>query len=200
MATVDLSSAVIGRLAIGTGIVGLFGFVSIALFFSVGQPFGSINDVCIGMAAVLSVVLAYMLHPRFHGQSPLFSRIALVMATLGSILVLVGSVLAISGAKGWFLSGLYMAAGNALIGLWLVAVCYFAMKGRYLQQGVCILGIVVGIVMALGVVTLPGIIRGSDPAEYNLTVINAIWWVSSLAYLSMYPIWCILLGRIVATK
>jgi hypothetical protein len=195
MATADLSPTLIGWLAIGAGIVGLFGFVSIALFFSFGQPFGSINDACIGMAAVLSVVLAYMLHPRLHGQSPLLSRIALVMATLGSILVLVGSVLAISGAKGWFLSGLYMAAGNALIGLWLVAVCYFAMKGRYLPQAICILGIVVGIIMALGVVTFPGIIRGSDPNEYNITVINAIWWVSSLAYLSFYPVWCILLGR-----
>jgi hypothetical protein len=69
-----------------------------------------------------------------------------------------------------------------------------------LPQGVCILGIVVGTVMALGVVTFPGIIRGRDPVEYNLTVINAIWWASSLAYLSMYPIWCILLGRIAAFK
>jgi uncharacterized membrane protein YuzA (DUF378 family) len=58
MATADLSPTVIGWLAIGAGIVGLFGFVSIALFFSVGQPFGSINDICIGMAAVLSVVFS----------------------------------------------------------------------------------------------------------------------------------------------
>jgi hypothetical protein len=200
MLTTDLPPAIIGWLAIGAGIVGLLGFISIALFFSVGQPFGSINDACIGIAAVLSVVLAYMLHPRLHAQSLPFSTIALVAATLGSILVLIGSALALSGAKGWFLSGHYMAAGNALIGLWLVVVCGFAMKGGSLPRGICILGIVVGSIMALGVVTFPGIIRGSDPKEYNVTVINSIWWTSSLAYLSVFPVWLILFGRIMAFK
>ena len=196
MPTADQPTTVIGALAIGTGIVGLFGFVSIALFFSVGQPFGSINDVFIGMAAVLSFILAFMLHPRLHGQSSLLSIIALIMATIGSILVLVGSVLALSGVKGWFLSGLYMAAGNALIGLWLVTVCYISMKGRYLPQGIYTLGIVAGIIMAFGVVTFPDIIRGSDSSDYKITVVNTIWWASSLGYLSIYPVWCILLGKI----
>ncbi len=195
MTTADQSTIIIGWVAIGTGIIGLLGFVSIALFFSVGQPFGSVNDVCIGLAAVLSVMLAFTLHTRLHGQSLLLSRIALIIATIGSILVLVGSVLAISGARGWFLSGLYMAAGNALIGLWLVTVSYIAMKGKALPQGIYTLGIIVGIIMALGVVTFPGIIRGSDPTEYKVTVINSIWWLSSIAYLSVYPVWCILLGR-----
>jgi hypothetical protein len=44
MPTAGQPTIAIGSLAIGAGIVGLFGLVSIALFFSVGQPFGSINE------------------------------------------------------------------------------------------------------------------------------------------------------------
>jgi hypothetical protein len=56
-----------------------------------------------------------MLYPGHHAQFPLLSQVTFVIAMFGAILVLVGTALAISGVKGWFLSGLYMAAGNAMI-------------------------------------------------------------------------------------
>jgi hypothetical protein len=79
-------------------------------------------------------------------------------------------------------------------------VCSAALKGGNLPQGICILGIVAGILMALGVVAFPGIIRGIDTAEYTITVTNVIWWISSFAYLPVYPVWCILLGKMIAFK
>ncbi len=124
MATGVFSSNPIGWVAIATGIVGLLGLAFIILFFTVGQPFGTLNDICIGLTAILSVVLAWVLYPQYHAQSPLFSKVALVIAMIGALLVMVGSALAISGVKGWFLSGLYMAAGNAMIGLWLLGLNY----------------------------------------------------------------------------
>jgi hypothetical protein len=196
MTTGDFSS-IVGWVAIATGIVGLLGLVFIILFFTIGQPFGTLNDICIGLMAILSVVLVWMLYPWHHTQSPLLSQVALVIAMLGAILVMVGAVLSISGVRGWFLSGLYMAAGNGMIGLWLLALSYSALRGNLIPQSLVVFGLISGVILALGLVTIPGIFRGIDTQEYKLTIFNSIWWASSLGYLALYPIWCILLGRII---
>jgi hypothetical protein len=200
MTTVDFSSITSGWVAIATGIAGLLGFVFIILFFTVGQPFGTLNDIFIGLTAILSVVLVWMLYPWHHAQSPLLSQVALVIAMIGALLVVVGSVLAITGVKGWFQSGLYMAAGNAMIGLWLLALSYSALRGNLFPQSLVIFGLISSVILALGLVTIPAIFRGIDTQEYELTIFNSIWWASSLGYLALYPIWCILLGRILLVK
>ena len=200
MFTNDFSAVTIGWVAIATGIAGLLGLVFIILFFSVGQPFGTLNDICIGLTAILSMVLVWMLYPGHHSQFPLLSKVAFVIAMFGAILVLFGTALAISGVKGWFLSGLYMAAGNAMIGLWLLGLNYSTLHDNSLPQSLVVFGLISGVILALGLVTIPGIFRGIDSQEYELTTFNYIWWASSLGYLALYPSWCILLGRILLLK
>jgi hypothetical protein len=112
----NFSSVTVGWVALSTGCVGLLAFATIILFFTVGQPFGTLNDICIGLTAILSVLLVWMLYPEYRAQLLLLSQALLMIAMFGAILVVIGSVLAISGARGWFLSGLYMAAGNAMFG------------------------------------------------------------------------------------
>jgi hypothetical protein len=200
MTASNFSSITISWVAIATGIVGLLGLAFIILFFTVGQPFGTLNDICIGLTALLSVVLVWMLYPGHHAQFPLLSKVALVIAMFGALLVMVGSALAISGVKGWFLSGLYMAAGNAMIGLWLLALSYSALRGGLYPHSLVVFGLISGVILALGLVTIPGIFRGIDTQEYELSIFNYIWWVSSLGYLALYPTWCILLGRTLLLK
>ncbi len=48
----SFSSDMIGRVAIAIGISGLLGLVFITLFFTVGQPFGTLNDIFIGLTAI----------------------------------------------------------------------------------------------------------------------------------------------------
>jgi hypothetical protein len=194
------ASATIGWVSIATGIVGLLGFAFIILFFTVGQPFGTLNDICIAVTALFSLILAWMLYPSLHAYSRLLSQVALVLVPIGVVLVVVGSALSIFGIRGWFLSGLYMAAGNAMVGLWLVALSYAALRSNFLPRGLGILGIIAGAVLALGLVTIPGIFRGIDTKEYQLTAINLMWWTSSIGYLAVYPVWCILQGRILVTR
>ena len=200
MTASNFSSITIGWVAIATGVTGLLALTFIILFFTVGQPFGTLNDICIALAAILSAVLAWMLYPQYHAQSPLLSQVTLVIAMLGAILVMVGAALAISGVKGWFLSGLYMAAGNAMIGLWLLGLNYSALRDNSLPHGLVIFGLISGAILALGLVTIPGIFRGIDTQEYALTMVNYVWWTSSLGYLALYPAWCIWLGRTLLLK
>jgi hypothetical protein len=200
MTTSLVDSSMVGWVAIATGIIGFLAFIFIILLFTVGQPFGTLNDICIGLTAISSVVLVWVLYPAHHAQSPLLSQVVLVIAMIGALLVMVGSVLALTGVRGWFLSGLYMAAGNALIGLWLLGLNYSALRGSPFPQSLVIFGLISGVILALGLVTIPGIFRGIDTQEYELTLVNSIWWISSLGYLALYPIWCILLGRIFLAK
>jgi len=195
----NFSSVTLGWVAITTGIAGLLGFAFIILFFTVGQPFGTLNDICIGLTAMLSVALAWMISTRHHPQSSLLSQVTLVIATVGALLVLVGSALAISGVKGWYLSGLYMAAGNAMIGLWLLRLNISLLQGNLVLKSPVIFGLISGVILALGLVAIPGIFRGIDPQGYELSIFNSIWWASSLGYLVLYPIWCIWLGRMLLT-
>jgi uncharacterized membrane protein YeaQ/YmgE (transglycosylase-associated protein family) len=200
MTTSPNALSMIGWLAIATGITGFLALVFIILFFSIGQPFGTLNDIFIGVTAIMSAVLAGVLYAEHNVQSLHFSLFALILATIGALVVVIGSVLAISGRTGWFLSGLYMAAGNAMIGLWLIGLNYSALRGNSFPQNLAIFGIICGAVMALGLVTIPGIFRGVDTQEYELTIFNYIWWASSMGYLALYPIWCVLLGRFYLLK
>jgi hypothetical protein len=200
MTTSPIASSMIGWLAIATGITGFLALVFIILFFGIGQPFGTLNDIFIGVTALMSAILAGVLYAEHHAQSPLLSLFALILAAIGALVVVIGSVLAISGRTGWFLSGLYMAAGNAMVGLWLLGLNYSALRGNSFPQSLAIFGIISGAVMALGLVTIPAIFRGVDTQEYELTIFNYIWWASSMGYLALYPIWCVLLGRFFLLK
>ena len=200
MTSINFSTELIGWMAIAAGIAGLCGLVFIILFFSIGQPFGTLNDICIAIAAILSGVLAWMLYPVHHAQSPLLSQLALIIALVGTLVVAVGSALVIFGVTGWFLAGLYMAAGNALIGLWLLGLNYSAQHGNSWPHSLVIFGLVIGAIMALGLVAVPGIFSGVDSQESASWIINYVGQAGGLGWLALYPIWCILLGRILLLK
>jgi hypothetical protein len=88
-----------------------------------------------------------------------------------------------------------MAVGNALIGLWLLGLNYSAQYGQVWSNGLAISGMVIGAIMALGLMAVPGIFRGIDARESAPRYINYIGLAGSLGWLVLYPAWCIWLGR-----
>ena len=171
------------------------GLVFLVLLSTVGQPFGSLNDACIAIAAILSGVLAWMLYPVQHTESPSLSLLALVAAFVGALVVTVGAALVISGAKGWFLAGLYMMTGNGLIGVWLLALNYSARPNIAWPHGLIVLGLVAGAIMVVGFLTIPGIVNGIDAWDSAPWFVN-IGQAGALGWMVLYPIWCVWLGRI----
>lgn len=192
----SFSSATIGRLATAIAIVGVLGLICIALFAALGGPFGTLNDICVGLGGVLSGGLAWLLYPTNRTSAPRLSRVALGTNWVGAALCALGSGLVIGHVTGWFLAGLVTTFGYALIGLWLVATNLSGAGMPVLPKRFTRFGIVAGGIAASGVLAGPGILARND------AIVSAPWFVSASLYVGglgwslLYTMWCLWLGRL----
>jgi hypothetical protein len=191
----NTAGASVSRLAVAAGVVQLIGLLSLIVFFVVGGPFGTLNDLCIALAGLLSAALAWQLFVAFPAQSPAPGW--LVLAGLGALIVVMGSALVITQSTGWVLAGLWTEFGYAGIGLWLVIFCLKAQGSAGSPRGLTGLGLVAGGLMVLGGLTLPGLLRGLDAWEALPWYVN-VGQAGGLGWLLLYPLWCLWLGRVLA--
>ena len=194
MTTSNLSTPTIGWVAIATGVAVILAVILLTLMYTVEMSFGKVNDVFNSIVGISSAVLAWMLYAEHHSKSPLMSQIALVLAVVGAIFTIIGSILIIFDFTGFLLAGWYSGIGFALIGFWLAAFCYALLRGGVLPHKMVIFGVVIGIFMAIGLLGIPGIFAGIDNMEsmpWYLYVAFCGW----LGTYILYPIWTIWLGR-----
>jgi hypothetical protein len=171
------------------GIVLLVSVAALVLFFTVGAPFGAINDWTIGIAGALSALLAL----TFDGSGrPGVDIGTKALAVVGSVLVVAGAVLVISRTTGFLLAGLIESFGFALVGIWLIVAN--GPPSRIGTSRLRMLGVIAGALMAIGLVTLPAIVTGVDDAD---TAPGYVWlgFVGWLGIFLLYPIWAIGFGR-----
>lgn len=170
-------------------VAGAVGLIAVLLFFVVGEPFGTINDVA-GLVMIAALAPVMLAHYELGGPVPLWpARLSLggaTVAVVGWALLQVTFVLHLVNVSttapatgGWevqaFLQG--------VIGLWIAGASLLA--GRWLPSVVRTLGIVAGV----GVVVMAvGIIRGG----YSDALTN----VGGVGYQIVLPIWAYLLGRV----
>src|SRR5262245_8530878 len=110
MATETFKSNSVGWIAISTGIATILAVVLIILFFAVGEPFGTLNDIFNGLLAITIGTLAWKMYVEYHAKSP-DSLVALILALLGVVIAVIGSVLVIFNFTGWVLAGFYTGVG-----------------------------------------------------------------------------------------
>jgi hypothetical protein len=178
-----------GRLASAVGMVAAGSAICLATYFIVGGPFGTINDIGNAATAVLSGALAWRLRDLVSGRA---RGLALSVALVGAAISVAGSALVISGATGFFFAGLVSSVGFAGIGAWLVIVSRSEATAAW-PGGLRRLGAVAGGLMALGVVTAPGIILRLD----DMASAPGWIWVGFLGWLGtfvVYPAWALWLG------
>jgi hypothetical protein len=194
----SFSTATIGWAAIATGVAVILAVIFITLMYTVSMSFGVVNDVFNSVIGITSLILAWMLYPEHHARSPVMSQLALILAAIGAISTIVGSVLIIFDFTGFVLAGWYTALGNALIGLWLASFCYAMQRGDKYPHNLVTFGLVVGIIMALGLFSIPGILTGVDSMD-SLPWYLLAGFLGFIGTYLLYPIWTIWFGQI-ATK
>jgi hypothetical protein len=173
----------------------LASLVSLLLFFLVGGPFGTINDVGNGAVGILSGLLAWTLRSIDTSRVATAQVVAVGVAALGAGVTVVGSVLVVSGATGFLLAGLVSSIGFALIGLWLFALNWWLRGQERWSPWLPKLGIVAGGLMAVGITTLPGILVRIDDMESAPSWV----WIGFLGWIGvyvLYPVWSICFGRV----
>ncbi|HEY6742810.1 MAG TPA: hypothetical protein VI110_10680 [Lapillicoccus sp.] len=163
--------------------------VLLVVYYTVGGPFGTLNDLANALVAVLSAVLAAQTAARF--RVPVA---AVATAGAGATLMVVGSWLVITGRTGWVLAGLVSAAGAASLGAWLVTVNLTANRAKELSRPVARLGAASGTLMMLGILTVPDILARVDTWE-GLHWHGIAGFVGWLGLYLGYPVWCALLAR-----
>ena len=195
----NFSPTTIGWTAISSGMTAILAIVFLGMMATVNIFFGTLNDILNSVLSILIAVLAWMLYSQFHAKAPLMSQITLALAALGAILAVVGSVLVIFRFTGFILAGWHTGFGYALLGLWLAAFCYSMLGSDVLSNKLITFGIVTGIAMATGILSIFGIMSRFDSFE-------ALPWYLNIAYLAflgmyiLYPIWAIWFGRVLLSK
>ena len=168
--------------ALTSAVAGALGLAAIALFFSVGGPFGTIND-ALGLVMVAALAPVMLAHYELGGVVPLWpARLSLAGAVLAVAAFAALQVLFVlkilnvnvdaPAAGGWEL----LAIAQGVIGLWIAGASLLA--GRWLPPLVRALGIVAGV----GVVVMAvGILR----AGYQDMLTN----VGGVGYQILLPVW-----------
>lgn len=188
----------VGSLAGAVGVVALISVVCLVLFFTVGKPFGAINDATIGLVGLLTSLLAIVLERRGGAARSTIGTVASGLAAVGGAIVVLGLALVISGATGFLLAGLVEGLGFALIGLWLIVLNRSMAATSRWPSRLRSLGMVAGIVMAIGIVMIPGIAMGIDDMD---TAPGWVWigFVGWLGIFFLYPLWSIWFGTVMRT-
>lgn len=183
-----------GRLANGAtaafvgAAAGAIALVTIVLFFWIGEPFGTINDLALLVMTAALVPMALASY-ELGGRTPLRpaqASLALVtVSVIGWCAVQLAMVLGIvtfdyeRGATGAFALEAYL---QILFGAWILGASILA--GRWLPSLERWLGALTG---AGTVVIGIGLLLGG--VDHPLT------WVGGLGYQILWPVWAFLLGR-----
>ena len=188
-----------GWYAYAAGVAFILAIVFIALFFAVGQPWGSLNDLSFAIWAILQIPVALALDRRFRAKSSALNRLAVGIAVLGFLLLAVSSVLIILHALGivqFFQfqpgTGPYGAGFVAFVlaGLWLVLVGLLSRRSGALPATSAWLAILAGIGNIVSIVLFALIGLSAPP------VVFAVGGIAYLLVLIAYPVWIFWVGRI----
>jgi hypothetical protein len=102
----------------------ILGFVSLAAFFAVGEPFGVLNDLMTVILALSMVPLAFVLHDLHRRTAPRSSLGAFLIGVLAMLSAAALSALLVLGLVEAELTLVASPVAFGVIGMWLVLNSY----------------------------------------------------------------------------
>ncbi|HEU5058333.1 MAG TPA: hypothetical protein VFU21_17495 [Kofleriaceae bacterium] len=172
------------RVALATGAVGLASGVSLALLYTVGEPFGTVNDLGNAAFGIGGAVLLARIPPRSTART--------TIAAAGAAVSVAGTVAVVSRTTGWFFAGLLSSVGLACLGVALVGAAR-SESARHWPSALRRAGVASGALMATGFASLPAIALGLDDAASapGFAWVGSTSWAGGLAFIG----WCFWLAR-----
>jgi hypothetical protein len=179
----NLALEILGWSAYLSAAATMLTFVTGILFFSIGKPFGKINDISSVLQVLFMIPLAILLARILAPHSLALVSIATAIGIAGMIVSAIGQSLLVTGRIDFQRSLRFFPAGGA-IGFWLVLVCLLAVAGGQFPPLLAWIGIAAG--LGYGV-TVIGFLTGGQKSR--------LFQIGALVLAISYPVWAIWLGR-----
>lgn len=159
-------------------------FVSAVLFFTLGQPFGTLNDVASVVQLIFMLPLVLILYQIFRPHSQSLSFLAAALGMSGMLVVGTVQSLLVVGVITYLQTVPFVPFGSA-IGGWLILSGYLSLSSGLLPRGLAWAGLLAGVGY---IVTVAGFTLGSyqSPAFY----------AGGLLMVISYSTWAFWLGRV----
>ncbi|MBI3165892.1 MAG: hypothetical protein HYZ24_14510 [Chloroflexi bacterium] len=160
----------------------ILGAVTLVIFFSVGDPFGKINDVCSVIIGLTAIVILFALYQLHRSAAPKISFIVFLVGALAMLTAaVIQTLLVVNGTN----FGMIVTISFGIFGASLIAFGFLAVVNQTLPRGLAWLGIAAGIGYVL---VITGFILGGE--NHPLTYLGGA--VAVIAY----PVWAVWLGRV----
>ncbi len=160
-------------------------FIFLVIFFSIGQPFGTLNDIFSVFQVLFMLPLVWYLYTQLRVSNAILNWVAVLFGVVGILTTASAQTLLVFGRVGFEQSLPYNLAGGAAIGVWLILCNALAMNQNVLPNGLTFAGIVAGIGYILLVI---GFWIGGQS--------HPLFIGGGLAALIVYCVWGIWLGRV----
>ncbi len=180
-------------LALWTAIVGTVALAALVLMFAGLGFLGPVNDVLGAVTGTLAMLLAFAARDLLPAGLAL-RWLALASAVVGAILIVIGSLLVLTGRTGWYLAGLWSGLGWGVLGVWFLVLTLTLFGSTSWPGWLGWLGVVAAVLLLVGLAVAPGILSGIDDwdsAGPSLVVPQALGYLGSLLLL----VWCYGVGR-----
>ena len=156
--------------------------ITLVIFFSVGDPFGIMNDISSVIIGLTGIILLFAMYQLHRSVAPVMSLVAFVFGALAMLTAAVLQMLLVAIRMDF---GEITTYAFGVFGASLVVYGYLVIVNKTLPRGLGWWGIVAGIGYVL---VIMGFILGGE--NHPLT------YIGGLASVIAYPTWAIWLGRV----
>ena len=159
-------------------------FVSAILFFTIGQSFGTLNDIASVFQLLFMLPLALILYRLCRPHSRTLGFLAAVLGVCGILVAGAVQSLLVAGVITYQQTVPFFPSGGA-IGGWLMLSSYLSLSSHLLPRGLAWAGVLAGVGYML---TVTGFLLGG----YQ----NPVFYAGGLLTVIGYATWAFWLGRV----
>jgi len=187
--------------AYANGVLGVLALVLLFIFFAVGEPFGTFNDLLTVLWAAASIPIMLGRYQAGEPNASPWKRIGLVVGLLGALGVIVVQILLVVGVMGFWQQQPFLYAAYSLIGLWLLSGSHATPAAsdrlKWFGTALGVLWVVTPLIIWIG-----GLPTGGD-MQTAFSKIGPITYVGFSTFFVAYllqPFWALWLGRVLSRK
>lgn len=195
-----------GWAALINGGIGIVGVVLLILFFTVGEPFGTWNDLTSLLWTVTLLPVVFNFYRLGAGQGNPWRIFATVTGLLGLTAVFILQILLVLKVISIWQQTYFITAAYGAIGVWMIILSRIGHNESVISTGLAGFGIAIGIGWILATVGIwiggfppaDSVSSMSDMSQFNVLTIVGV----SLIFLGYFvqPIWAIWLGRLLLSS